>query len=1001
MNRVEKAIESGRCAIAVGGSLLRDPEVMLALTQRSTLTPMALAGPAVSPVVPVSNDGVARALAQPGGVVVLVEPEGADAQGLKQLGDIIQKARHRPDVIVVARSYNPFAFGAALAGLKIAHEKGRGKAFLQSLPASEAPAPTAGGEGAAPEPAPKVPRKEGDVAAPRFCFVGRDEELEALTGLLGTGGPVVVSGPPGVGRTQLVEHAIRKAGLVRLPDVWLGWGSAADTLTARVAMIAYMAGNAALLDLIKGPHTAADVVRVAGEVLADPSLTGKVLVVHHLEYGLGRENDFFRRSRLELLLLAMLTNAAALPIVFVSTRQPRFHREGEGQALRRFEVGGVKGRFLHEIFEAHKALEFPRDKFGPINERIHGHPLAARTLAIATRVRQNGLEIVDDPKFMHADSLGDLVPLEKQLTKRIEKLPDPLRRVLARLAHLRIPVDGGMLANELGVTRKDRLELLSLGLLDMVGTEEDRKYRVHPLVKLQLAWREVADFDVCDKLADLFASLARKAEGIEKLVLEQEQNRFAVAGRSLKLRTRLDVPDHDMWLESIAGMLRAKMPRLDLVEQRLNECLRQNPHNADAWLLKLELALHGDGRSGEDQAAAIEPLLDEAIEKAPVPELFQQVVSWMLSRRQRTRAIAVLEKGVALFPQESRLHTRLAAVMMRQGRRNEAIEHLKKAMEIDPMLPDSYGLLGMARRDEGLEALPEAEQLLREAVRLAPDDPVQIARLVDLLLERARTQVDVMTTLRTEAKAMLEEAIKGDRRAPEACLLYATLLREEGGDLERASWLLAQARKLTDRGHERSRRIGVERALIDLARGDVDAAESLLRQHIARDPSHARAFAALGHVLEAREQFIPAHAEYLRAKERSAQNGLEVLFYDQQLARVQGIIEAQASGLYVSSAPAEALPQPGPVSTRVLRRPAAHDDPHGDHAHADGHAADGHADANDLHDEDHHGADGGGDHDAHGHGTWQAPDDVNRLLGDGPHPEESKPDPTQEEPAAS
>jgi hypothetical protein len=44
---------------------------------------------------------------------------------------------------------------------------------------------------------------------------------------------------------------------------------------------------------------------------------------------------------------------------------------------------------------------------------------------------------------------------------------------------------------------------------------------------------------------------------------------------------------------------------------------------------------------------------------------------------------------------------------------------------------------------------------------------------------------------------MLEEAIKGDRRAPEACLLLATLVREEGGDPERASWLLGQAKKLT------------------------------------------------------------------------------------------------------------------------------------------------------------------------------------------------------------
>jgi Tfp pilus assembly protein PilF len=569
--------------------------------------------------------------------------------------------------------------------------------------------------------------------------------------------------------------------------------------------------------------------------------------------------------------------------------------------------------------------------------------MAARTLAVATRVRQDGADIVDDPKFMAAESVADVTPLEKQLARRIEKLPEQLRVVLARLAHLRTPVDGGMLANELGVTRKDRLELLSLGLLDMVGTEEDRRYRVHPLVKSQLSWREVSDFEVCEKLADMYLSLARGKEGLEKLALEQEQNRFAVAGRSLRLRAKLPVPDHDMWLESITGMLRAKQPRLDLVEQRLNEALKHDPSNSDAWLLKLELVQEQAAAQGPSAATrpaeAMEPVLEEAIAHAPVPELFQQVVSWLLGRRQRTKAITVLEKGLEIFPSESRLHTRLAAVMMRQGRRNEAIDHLRKAMELEPMLPDSYGLLGMARRDEGPEALAEAETLLREAVRLAPEDPVQISRLVDLLMERARVDMEKAPAIRAEAKQLLEDAIKGDKRAPEACLLYATLLREVGGDLERATWLLGQAKKLTDRGHERARRIVVERALIDLAKGDLDGAENSLRQHIARDPSHARAFAALGHVLEGREQFIPAHAEYLRAKERVQQGGLEWSFYEEQLKRVQGIIEAQATGLWSPAARPEPAPQPAPPSTRVLRRRGGE---HGEPGHeGEGHEAGG------------------------------------------------------------
>ena len=50
MNRVIAAIESGQCVLAVSGSMLKDPEVMLALTERAGLPAMALSGPAVAPV---------------------------------------------------------------------------------------------------------------------------------------------------------------------------------------------------------------------------------------------------------------------------------------------------------------------------------------------------------------------------------------------------------------------------------------------------------------------------------------------------------------------------------------------------------------------------------------------------------------------------------------------------------------------------------------------------------------------------------------------------------------------------------------------------------------------------------------------------------------------------------------------------------------------------------------------------------------------------------------
>ena len=916
MNRVEKAIEAGRCALAVSGSLLRDPEVMLALSDRAALSPMALAGPAVSPVIPVGADGIAPAVAQPGGVVIVVEPEGADVPGLQQLGELLQRGQHKPDVVVVARQYNPFALGGALTGLTVNHEKGRGKAFIQGLPT---PPESAEVPNRAEAVAKVKKAKSGENTAMRFVFVGRDDEVDSLAALLGTGGPIVVSGPAGVGRHQLLEHALAKTELERIPDLWLGRGTAFDAIVSRIAHAGQAAGQPALFELLKGEHSPAQAIDAVCELLASEAMAGKVLVLHRLEYGLGRDSDFFRKSRLELLLQAMLTRPAAMPVVFVSSRQPTFHREGVAENLRRVQVEGILGRFFHEIFEAHKAIEFPRDKYGPISERLHGHPMAARTFAIATRVRNDGEAIVDDPKFMKMEALEDGNALRKQLGKRVEKLPKELREALALLAHLTEPVDGNLVA-DLHINRKIRLELLALGVLDMYGTIENRRYRVHPMVRAHLSWREISDFDTCADLAEYFQTLVRRAEGLPKQALEHQQMNFAVTGRRLRLRPTVELPSHDAWLESITGMLRAKQPRLDLVEQRLNECLKQNPANSDAWLLRMELAAAQEARV-ED----LEAILEEAGDKAAVPELYQQLVSYALSRRARNRAIVVLEKAVEKFPEESRLRTRLGAIMLRQGRRNEGIEHLRNAMIADPMLPDPYGLLGMAKRDEGPDALEEAENLLREAVRLAPGDPVQTARLADLLIDRARVDADRQKALRTEAAELLEEGIRGERRAAEACLLLATLVREEGGDLDRAAWLLKQARKLTDRGHERARRITVERALLDMAQGNVDQAEHTLRQRIDRDPTHARAFAALGHVLEVRELYIPAHAEYQRAKDRTSQTSLECQYYDLLIKRVQGIIEAQAAGLLEPSTAVDAgpsAPTPAMPSARVLRRSA-------------------------------------------------------------------------------
>jgi tetratricopeptide (TPR) repeat protein len=877
---------------------------------------MALSGSPVGVLVPVGEKGIARAVTAPGGMIVLVEPETGDRSGMSTLANLLTRAPHKPEVLVVARNFNPFTFGLLLPGITVNHVKGRGKNFLKQLPALKEGVPVA---------APlvlKSKKKSKNENMPLFEFVGREEELATLTEQLSVGGPIVVSGPSGVGRNWLVEHAIATAELNRYPDLELGYGVGFDTLIARLAEIGTAHGSSALSQLLGDPsRTPTQLIDKTLETLTSAEVAaGHVMVIRNLDRALGRQSDFFQKSRLELLLEALLTHQYGLRLVFISRSQPVFYREGAAQHLRRLEVGGIAGKTYYDIFQAYHAPEFPRDQIGPLVDKLHGHPLAIRSYATALQTASDAEALLNSDKFLKLERLSHIAPLEKHLAKRIEKLPKALREALATLAHVRGPAPGNVFA-ELGVNRKLRMELLALGMLDMFGTAKNRQYRVHPLVRSQLRYRELSDFNTSARLAEIYYTLAGSSEGVQKLAHLQEGNRCAHQARRARSIQETGYINNDATLESCYGMVRSKQPRYDLAGPRIAEVLEQDPSNADAHLLKIELLSRSQAKP-----AAVEAAFEEAVDKAPVPEVFHQTVNYLLGRRAKGKAISTLERSVEILPNESRLHTRLASLLLRQGRRPEAITHLEKAMALAPMLPDAYGILGMARRAEGASSLEVAESLFREAVRLAPEDAVQLSRLVYLLLEKARgaSTVEERDTYYAESIALLEPILQSREKSPEVFLLMAQITRESSDDINRAQWLLKQARSNTPRGHERNRRIQVETALLEIRAGKIDEAEARLRQLGQKDPSNPHIFAALALVLEARGQYIPAHAELLRSRERVSPNSLQFAGYERELLRLQAIIEAQASGLMAQTLPQPATPKaPTPNPTghqRVIRR---------------------------------------------------------------------------------
>ncbi|MCB9664929.1 MAG: tetratricopeptide repeat protein [Alphaproteobacteria bacterium] len=903
MSLVDAAVTGGRCAVAVSGDLLKDEQVVLALKDREALRPMALSGPPVPPTQALSDAGLARAIGQKQGVLVLVEPGDGDQPSLGRLAGMLATAPHKPTLVVVARKFNALQMMSTFRGLKVEHIKDRGQAFLAGLPVpppeDEAAVPTV--------PKASERRKASEPDAPRFVFAGREEELASLVGLLGAGGPIVITGPRGIGRTQLVEHATATAGLTLLPEVSLGRGVGFDALVARLAQVCADAGQTGLADALRAEHTPTSLVAAAVDTLAAAeALAGQVLVVHNLQIAAGRTGDFFHKSRLELLVEALLTATFPLRLVFTSVVDPVFFREGQAAGLRRLALAGIKGRFFHEIFEAFHAPEFPRDRFGPISDRLHGHPLAARTFAIAAR---HDAGLVDDEKFFRMSGADDVEALGKQLEKRVGRLPDALRVVLARVAHLRIPLDGQLLA-KLGVNRRTRTALVAEGVLDMRGTEEGAKrYAVHPLVERALGARETSDFSIFARLSDILRKEAEGAEGAARLALLQEANRCAHAARNPRDAVDVGYPDHDAALDAITALVRARMPRFDLAEKLVREVIAADPANADAHLLLLEVL-----RRREAPAEVQKEAVDAALAQGPVPEVYHEAVTQHLQRNARGQAITVLEQALEVLPDQARLRCRLASLLIKQGRRREAIEHLQTAMEQAPMLPDAYGLLGTLRREEGATRIDEAETMLREAVRLAPGDVVQTSRLLWLLLDIHRGVPERREAVGEEIQALLDQMLQADKTSWEAHLTYATALREMGGDSERALWFLKQARKLAPRRRNLGTRFDLEAALVDLARGRLDEAEHALRKLSRNDPTNPRIFAGIAKVLEARGQHVAAHAELLRARDRLSPHALERHAYEQDLLRLQELIQSGAASL-AGFAPPPAAPAAEPAPT--------------------------------------------------------------------------------------
>ncbi len=934
MKRVETAINGGRCVLAIGTRALAQPEVQAQLRRRS-IPVVALGGTAVNPSVAVSEDALLPATSQPGGVVVLVEPESADGRGLGVVERAFKSAAHKPRLVIAAQLFNPFGLPIGLRLAKLEQEKARALEFLSKLPvdAAAAAAPSADnvapGEGPANRKQPKrqkAPRRR----APLPVFVGREEELSQLGEMLKTdGGPIVVHGPRGVGRRWLVERALQDSGLKRLPDLTFARGTGFDTLAGRLAISAKSLGDDRLhaaLTAKSGPPEPRALAALVVEVLSSDIFAGHALVVNRLhDLQDRRDGSFYRNGRLETTLRLLFQSNPKLRIVAISDLPLCFHREGEGVGLRQLGVEGLKGRELHELFEAYNTPEFPRERFGPIFDRTHGHPMASRCVALAVLGGGDIEKLLETPRYMKAETIQDTSTVDKYVKRRIAKLDPKLREALAAAALARNPVDNEALG-ALGIKRDTRIDLLAYGWLEQTPNREERRYYVHPLVASHLTMREIEDFGRMEALAIHFIERSRKMKTDgnlpESFALAQEGNRLLVAARRGRSALRLPYPDNDAQLDELRGLIRRRTPRLDIARLRINDLRKSGKvkGNTEFILIETEL-LASEGKDASEVQAAF----DRALE-VPTPEVFHSLATWHQSRNARGQATQALETGITVFSTDARLHRRLAGFQLALNRPLDAIDTLKKASDLEPMMPDTYGMLGEIYLDLGTNRWQEATQCIAEARSLAPESANHMARAADLLRRRAMVEADQRDTHLEAAEELLREAMTVEKDNRRILVLLATVILDRGGDLEQAQWLLKQNNR--QGGGRRRRREDpaavIQRTRLLIRQAAYDEAERQLQRLLKSETAHHGAHAVQGELHMARGQLLLAHSSYKTARERCPIYAPEASLYDTTLASLQAHIEAGHAVIQAPASAQEASVPQAQAGTRegstILRR---------------------------------------------------------------------------------
>lgn len=777
MHRIEIAIKENRAFFVLGEDFIT-PEVEEKLKE-CNIPAFSLSNKTTTYIRECSAENLSDAFAG-NGVLVLIDPSFGE-ENIDTLVDIVQNGQPRPQLFLVAKSYNRFSLPLKMMRWKLNHIKQSIPPFLQALPLPEVTS----------EPEKKSAVKTSStskIRGPIASFIGRTEEVALLSEkLTNFEKPLFILGPEGIGKTWLIKHCLFEGKWKEASALKLDPDFNTDAFLNILAEIFDNNRDAALKNALsagKNRPNPEKLIRLIQDSLQKEGLERQVFVVRGFEYLLNDSGQFYREGLLETLLLKLFQTTSKLRIVFSSSQAPTSFGIDDVQTIL---LEGLKKENITDLFRAWQAPDLSAENVEDIWNRTFGHPMALRNIAI--RLRNDG-----DTKILDSDNFGTLQALEetnkirKQLRKYVDSLSKEELSLLEKLALCNTPIAAKDM-NDLGINRHHRILLVQKGILEQTPNSQDRQYYVHSSIFSLLKRQRVYNFEVMEDLGSYFLERAKdynakfnssNTSSLLETINIQQANALFLGARKRKRCWNAALPFLDPVVQSVRSLLFPKNKdkkdaMLGIAKAQINDALRKAPNHPDMMLLEILLT-----KKDKELRGNIDKLFISAKKKSATPELFVQEMLHYVERNLPQKAQESLNQALKLFPNHADLHYRQALLFVEQGQIENASKALKSAIELAKNNPRYYSLLGELFTNLGPEMWEQASEAYQYSRTLYAKEPpaIHLVREAELLRARAMVNIEEQKELFNQAQNVLEHVLQADPKSLKAQVALARILIE-------------------------------------------------------------------------------------------------------------------------------------------------------------------------------------------------------------------------------